>query len=401
MKLSLRAAAALLLFAAPLVAQDSTDTSAPAVPWRTSYFPYFTVSPNEGLMGIGRVLFFRQANYDDRVSLRDAVALEGGYSTKDAWLLRARLDMPMWRDGWRLAASVDAGKEPHFGHPDLPEGAFIERTRTAGWVDITRRLKGPLALAIRGAVDHQNVTGNYDLYDRYPRTAFESTGCPPEMLCATEGALRARQTDVNGRAALVLDLRDREFDTRKGALIEGGFFTGSGGGDQSYYGGYAMARGWISPRRGTRLTSRVGLQAVSQTDAIGILQEIPAWESPITTFGGSQSHRGLGVGEVAGRGRLLAGIELRHDLLNVGELGAITAVAFVDGGRVFQDPSPLVDPVPGTTLPTGKLRLTLDDWTVGAGGGIAIRVLRSAQLTITAARGAGATRWYVASGWSW
>lgn len=396
----LPAALTLLVLATPLAAQDSTSTSTPAtdVPWRTSYFPYFTVSPNDGLMGIGRVLFFRQANYDDRVSLRDAVALEGGYSTRKAWLLRGRVDLPRLRDGWRLAASVEGGRQPHFGVPEAP----ISRSRAGGWVDVTRRLKGPLQLALRGAVAHQRIEGDYSLYFRYPRTTIDADGCPPPMLCFAVTGQHVSQTDINGRAALVLDLRDREFDTRKGALIEAGLFTGSGGGDQGYFGGYAIARGWVSPRRGTRLTARIGMQRVSKTDAIGILHEIPAWESPITTFGGPNSHRGLGIGAVPGRGGDLASGEVRHDLLNVGEIGAITAVVFVDGSRAYQDKlSPLVDPTPGVRYPVSGLNLTAQNWNVGVGGGVAIRVLRSAQLTITAARGAGVTRWYVSSGWSW
>ena len=393
------AALALTVLATPLAAQDSSSTtSAPAVPWRTSYFPYFTVSPNDGLMGIGRVLLFRQANYDDRVSLRDAVAFEGGYSTKDAWLLRGRVDLPMLADGWRLAASVEGGKQPRFGPPESP----LERSRVGGWVDVTRRLKGPLQLAVRGAVDHQRVDDGYAMYFRYPRTTIDADGCPPPMLCFAVSGQFVKQTDVSARAALVLDLRDREFDTRNGALIEGGFFAGSGGGEQGYTGGYAIARGWFSPRRGTRLTGRLALERVSKSDAIGILQEIPAWESPITSYGGPNSHRGLGIGEIAGRGGDLAGAEIRHDILNVGEIGAITAVAFVDASRLYQDQlNPLVDPAPGLRYPVSGLILTTKDWTVGAGGGVAIRVLRSAQLVITAARGAGVTRWYVSSGWSW
>lgn len=394
-----RAALVLSVCVTPLVAQDTASTSAPnpPLPWRTSYFPYFTVSPNDGLMGIARVLLFRQAEYGERVALRDAVAIEGGYSTKDAWMLRGRADFPKLADGWRLAASVETGKQPRFGPLEMP----VARTRTNGWVDVTRQLRGRLGLAVRGAVDRQRVAGGYDLFSRYPRTTLEAVECAPPKLCILPESYRVTQTDVNGRAALVLDLRDREFETRSGALIEAGLFTGIGGGDQRYTGGYAAARGWFTPRRGTLLTTRLALQAVSKTDAIGILQEMPTWESPITTFGGPNSHRGLGIGEVAGRGRLLAGAEIRHDLLNVGDFGAITAVAFVDGGRVFRDLWSLVDPQSGVPLPSGKLELTLTDWTVGAGGGIAIRVLRSAQLVITAARGAGVTRWYVSSGWSW
>lgn len=394
-------ALALAVLAMPLAAQDTTTTSVAVkepLPWRTSYFPYFTVSPNDGLMGIARVLLFRQAEFGERVTMRDAIAFEGGYSTSDAWFVRSRLDFPKLADGWRVAAALETGKQPKFGWPEDP----VARTRSDIWIDATRRVHGRLGFALRGGVDYQHVTGDAGiLYERYPLTYIEPVGCPPTFLCTNDTGYGVQQTDVNARAALVLDLRDREFDTRSGALIEGGLFTGTGGGDQSYYGGYAIARGWYSPRRGTRLTSRIGLQAVSKSDATGILQEMPAWESPITTFGGPNSHRGLGISQVSGRGRLLGGAELRHDLLNVGELGAITAVVFVDGGRVFSDPSPLVDPAPGAPVPSGDLQLTLKGWTVGGGGGIAIRVMRAAQLVVTAARGDGVTRWYVSTGWSW
>ncbi|MES2123538.1 MAG: hypothetical protein V4503_02500 [Gemmatimonadota bacterium] len=389
----------LVLVALPLTAQDSTTAAPePGVPWRTSYFPYFTVSPNDGLMGIARVLVFRQGEYGDRVSLRDAVAFEGGYSTKDAWMLRGRVDMPMLADGWRLAAHASVGKQPNFGIPD----AGTARTRSEGWVDVTRRLKGPLQLAVRGAVDHQRVEGDASLYSRYPATPFASPSCPIEMLCSSASDLSISQTDVNGRAALVLDLRNREFDTQSGALIEAGFFAGSGGGEQGYHGAYGIARGWFSPRRGTRLTARVAAQGVSKTDAIGIRNEIPGWERPITIFGGPESHRGLGIGEISGRGGYLASAEIRHDILNVGEIGAITAVAFVDAVKPYSERgNPLVDPNPGYRLPSDALVNVLQPWSVGGGGGVAIRVLRSAQLLVTAARGAGVTHWYVSSGWSW
>lgn len=387
--MTFRALALLCCLASPLAAQDSTVTELP--PWRLSYFPYLTVSPNDGLVGIARAIVFRQADYGDRVSLRDAVSLDAGYSTKKAWLVRARADFPKLADGWRLAASAEISRQPRFGVPDFP----VQRERVQVWADVTRRLYGRLGLALRGGFDRQRVEGDGLLF-RYPNTSFDVTDCPT---CAGEGLFHGTQSDGTMRAALVLDLRDREYDTRNGALFEAGVFHGSAGTD--YDGGYAMARGWFSPRQTTKLTARVGLQAVSRTSAFGILQEMPAWENPITTFGGPQSFRGLGIGAVAGRGRLLAGAEVHQDILNFGELGAITAIAFVDGGRVFQDPSPLFDPTAGTPIPSGKLTLTLKDWEWGGGGGIAVRVLRSAQLVLTAARGAGKTQWYVSSGWSW
>lgn len=390
--MTFRALALLCCLASPLAAQDSTVAEQPTLPpWRLSYFPYFTVSPNDGFMGIARAIVFRQAEYGDRISLHDAVALDAGYSTRDAWLVRARADLPRLADGWRLAASAEATRQPRFGVVQQP----TQRDRQQFWVDLTRRIHGRLSLAVRGGVDHQRVEGNGLLF-RYPSTGVDVNECPT---CEGEGLFVASQTDGTARAALVLDLRDREYDPRNGALFEAGVFHGSAGTD--YDGGYALARGWFSPRMTTTLTARVGLQTVSHTSAFGILQEMPAWEQPIGTFGGPQSFRGLGMGAVAGRGRLLAGAEVRQDILNFGELGAITALAFVDGGRVFVDPSPLIDPIPGEAPPSGDLKLTLKNWSWGGGGGIAIRVLRSAQLVLTAARGAGKTEWYVSSGWSW
>ena len=51
-------------------AQDTTGV----YPWHLSYFPYITASPNDGVMGLGRVVLFRQSRWDDRVSLHDEVA---------------------------------------------------------------------------------------------------------------------------------------------------------------------------------------------------------------------------------------------------------------------------------------------------------------------------------------
>jgi hypothetical protein len=386
MRSILRAATLALLVTMPAAAQE-------AMPWRLSYFPYLTGSPNDGVMGMARALWFQQADYGARVTNQREVSLEAGYSTRDAWLARADVALPMLADGWRLRARAALSRETNFGLSELPDGITpLARDRREAWVDVTRRLAGPLHLAVRGGLDRQSIEGNVGtLADRYPRTRIL-----PEIGLGDD---EVTQTDVTARAALVLDLRDREFDTQSGALLEAGVFTGSAG--DGYTGGYALARGWVMPRRGTRLTARAGFRAVGETDAITIVHGIPAWERPLGALGGATSHRALPAHALVGRGLLLAGAEVRHNLLDVGELGAITAVAFVDAGRVFRDPSPLVDPVPGAPIPSGDLDFTLKGWTVGAGGGLAIRVMRAAQLTITAARANDDTRWYVGSGWTW
>ncbi len=385
--------AALLLgtAASPAHAQDD-DESRTWPPWRTSYFPYLTASPNDGVMGVARWIAFRQADYDDRVSLRSAVAVEAGYSTRGSRFASVRADLPRLAEGWRAAGSVRAGRQAHFG---VPSGD-IDRSRYTGWGEITRRLTGPLQLAVRLAGDHTALHGDLgELGFRYPYAP--SNGCTVEQLCFATNGLQ--QDDAQLRGALVLDLRDREYDPRRGALIEAGAFSGTAA--DGYHGAYAMGSGWLTPREGTRVTARVGMRAMSNGSAIAALHEIPAWEQPITVLGGISSHRALGEGELVGRGVLMAGMELRHDLLNFGGIGAFTLIGFVDGGRVFTDLSPVVDPDPTQPYYNGDLRLTLDDWTWGAGGGLAVRILRAAQLTMTVGRAEGRTRVYVGSGTAW
>jgi hypothetical protein len=381
-----RLALALIACAAPLAAQDADS----GVPWRLSYFPYLQASPNDGVMGIARAIWFQQAEWDARTSLRRSIAMEAGYSTRDAWLARVTYADPTITANWRAHAVVEGGREPRFGDVRDP----IVRERMVARAEVTRRAKGPVHVAVQLTARHDRFEGN-SLRQRYPLAPRER----PSFFDAPSTPAIA-QTDLIARGAVILDLRDREYEVNSGVLAELGLIAGSAG--DGYQGVYGSARGYVSPRRGTRLTARAAFRSLTETQAVAALHELPQWESPITTFGGHGSHRGFGTGHFAGRGLLLGGLELRHDILNMGDFGAITAIAFVDGGRTFADTALTslaltIDPVPAA----GRLRFTTKDWQWGAGGGIALRVLRAATLTITASGGDGETRWYVGSGWSW
>src|ERR1043165_141805 len=132
------AAAVLALLSGWILRSPAQDTTA-KYPWRVSNFPYVTASPNDGLMGLGRVVFFRQSRWDDRISLTDEVAIEGGYSTKDAWLAHVKGDFPRLAPGWRLQAKAEASREPNYD-------ASIPVHRQLATVEITRRIQGPLLI---------------------------------------------------------------------------------------------------------------------------------------------------------------------------------------------------------------------------------------------------------------
>lgn len=333
---------------APLAGQEA------AGPWRLSYFPYFTVSPNDGMMGVARAIVFRQAPWGGRQTLANSVAIEAGYSSRDAWLARATWANPRLADGWRLVAHGELAHQTHFGDPDNN----FERDMAVAWVDVTRHLGGPLHLAVRGGLREDDIG--------LPGSSFEES-----------------DTDASVRSALVVDLRDREFEVNRGALLEGGVIAGSGG--DGYTAAYTHLRGWYNPLHYLRFTGRFGWRQPVEGGSLASLTEFPGWEAPFDAVGGHRSHRGFGIGQLGGEGFTFAGAEARFDVLNVGEMGAFSVLAFVDAGKQLWVGAEPAD----------------ESWHTGVGGGVALRVLRAATLTITASGGDGETRWYVGSGWSW
>lgn len=357
----------LTLFASPLVAQDDD------IPWRLSYFPYPELSPNDGLMGIARVLWFRQAPWGERITLQNSVALEAGYSTRDAWLARATWANPRLADGWRIVAHGEARRFPNADPHGIDFGDLEwVRERQTAWVDVTRRIAGPVHLAVRPAVYHQTLS-----------------------LSDGDTEVDVTETDYAIRGALVVDLRDREYEVNTGALLEAGLVQGSGGESRSYTVPYAHLRGWVRPILPLRLTARYAWRGDTESGAATPDYEFPGWEGDFTITGGAKSHRGLPIGALVGEEVHLAGFEARFDVINVGELGAITLFGFVDGARVTE----AADFPLGAT--TGGLPLPTNEWIWGPGGGLAIRVLRAAVLNVSVARAEGETRWYISNGWSW
>ena len=333
-------------------------------------------------MAMARVVWFRQSRWDDRVSLQSSVAVEGGYSTKDSWLLRARGDFPRIADGWRLEGFAEAGRFAQYAPGNrLGEAA----TREIAGGEVTRALDRHLYLALRGEATHVDMPVD------------------PTVLAITTSSATT-ETDVRARLAFVYDRRDREYDTRRGALLQGGVLVGSAG--TGYHGTYFLAGVWVPLGPATRITGRVGARTMSHS-AIDASRIIPAWEDEFVAVGGPESNRALPVGARTDREVELASVEIRHDLFTFPG-GAIVLFAFVDGGRAscacdavsVGSRAHASGPWPSYLLATDATALP-SDWVVGPGGGMALRLLRNAVLTATVARAENATRIYVSSGWSW
>jgi outer membrane protein assembly factor BamA len=384
-------AAAALLAAAPLAAQEEP------FPWRVSDFPYLMGDPTNGLLIIGHFQYAREADYDARVPFDGYIGLEAAWGTRSSRFLVAKFRAPGLYKGWRLSGDAGAVREGRFGYygqgPE-GEGAFagaadgdffrVHRTRYYGRFEVTRQLSGPLSAAVAAGIVAYRYSSLAD-GDAF-RTDFFDTPLTG--------------TDATGRLSVIFDTRNNEIIPTKGFLLEGGVYAGSGrfesrtpsGGGGSvasftgkgYAGAYAHLRGFVSPLRSTVLAARLAIRSLGANAPLDARYQMPGWERDVTVYGGADSHRSFVRGRLVGRGVFFGSLDARYTLIDVGDYGAIFVVGFLDGGRAFDGP------------PT----VTFSKWQVGGGGGLALKVIRSALLSINFATGPDGFTFSMGNGWA-
>ena len=379
----MRAAVVILLMLGSVLRAGAQEPSEkpPAAPWRTSYFPYLSGGSNDGPVLSFRVRYWQAAEYEDRVTANAALNAEAGITSRGGRHAYVQFRAPQLLEGWRFDAKVGAAREVRYGFfglgndteydKDLVTDAEpflyrVRRTRYRGSAEVTRRLNGPFQLAVLGDVEQTRFT-------TLPGPSLFASEIDPNEL---------KQTDVSGRLALIYDTRDNEYNTHQGLLLEAGTQVGSGG--DGYTRLYAILRGYLTVREGTVVAARLAASGTGGTPPLDALYTIPGWEKEIPVLGGQYSHRSLDTGRLAGRHVLFGNLEVRHDLIAFGDLGAITLIGFVDAGRVFQGEN---------------FRLTTDDLKVGGGGGVGLRILRSTIFTFNFAGGPDGFNYSVGSGW--
>ena len=385
-------AAALLLGIACLTRASALAAQEEGNPWRVSDFPYLIGDPTNGLLVIGHVQYAKEADYDARVPYEGYLGLEGGWGTRSSRFLTLKYRAPMLYKGWRFAGDAGAVREGRFGYfgqgdggqgtgvdPDDDHADRMHRTRYFGRAEVTRTLRAHLALAGAAGITHYRYQGSAD----------------DDQFHADFGDAPLSGTDATGRVSLIFDTRRNELVPRNGVLLEAGLYAGSGkyetrsGGTPSfsgsgYTGVYAHLRGWVAPLRTTVLSGRVAVRSLSKNAPLDARYVLPGWEREVTVLGGADSHRGLIRGRYVGRGLFLSSFDLRHTLIDVGDYGSINVLAFLDAGRVDD----------------GAAKLSLSHLKVGGGGGLGIKVIRSALLSINFAFGPDGFTFSMANGWA-
>jgi hypothetical protein len=380
--LLLSALLAALFARVPELAAQETEDRESISPWRTSYFPYISSLANDGPVISARIRYWQPAEYEAPTTYTAALDGATGISFRGTRYAAVRFRAPgLWKD-WRLDASLVAERLARFGYfglgndteydrdavgEDTPFLFRVRRIRYEGRAEVTRRIRGPFHAALRadlGQVRFTTLPG--------PSTFDDDFGDGLE------------QDDVSGRLALIYDTRDNEFNTLRGVLAETGAQVGSGGDGDGYTRLYGVVRGYVPVREGTVVAARIAASGMGGTPTLYARSNLPTWNDQVPLLGGEYSHRSFDTGRFAGKGALFGNLEVRHDLLPFGDLGALTVLAFLDAGRVFEEES---------------FRLTTDDLHVGGGGGIALRILRSTIVTFNFAGGPDGFNFSLGNGW--
>lgn len=349
--------------------------------WVDSRYPYLTSSANDFPMLAAKFQWTRRVDdYLSPLAFAGNLSLDGGISARGSYFLTAQFRAPGIKDGWRLATIASLTREARFGFfgigndtrfdedlvtDDQPFLYRMRRKRTLVQGELSRRLVTHLYLAGALGFDHTELGA-------LPGPSILRDSFPGEQ----------EDNDVTGRISLVFDTRDNEYNTTRGIMIETGALAGSGGNGYSRF--YGSIRGFVPLREGTVIAARVLGSATGGTPPLHSRFELPMWENTITIFGGTNTHRAYDDGRFAGEHVLFGNLEIRHNLLDLATLGAISVIGFVDAGRVFEGE---------------KFRITTDGLKVGGGAGLAIRLLRSTIFTFNLAKGDEGWNFTMNSGW--
>lgn len=381
-----RALLFLLLVARPLAAQIGT-------PWRLSNFPYVMGDPTNGLVFVGHIQYAKEADYSARAPYDGYFGADVFWGTRGSRGLTGKIRVPFLIPGWRFAFDGGMLREGRFGYygqgpggerdfgvpeADQPNNFFrVHRDRYYARGEVTRRLKSQLHLAAAGGFAYSRFVPMTD------GDAFK-TDYGDNILSGS---------DLTGRLSLVWDSRDHELVTTKGALLEAGVAAGSAryqgplgsrASGSGYAGAYLNLRGYYPVLRTTTVAGRLALRGLGANAPLDARYQFSSWERDLTVYGGADSQRGFVRGRFVGRGVLLSSLEVRHILIDVGDYGAVSVLAFFDGGRVFE----------------GSPSLTLSEWKTGGGLGMVIRVVRAAVLAFNFAKSADGFTFSMSNAWA-
>jgi len=292
---------------------------------------------------------------------------------------------PALVDGWRFLIIGRVIRESRFGYfglgNDTPRDHALVTDTSKHYYQLRR------VSALGRADVHRRIVGRLRAFAglAYRKSDFSALPGPTlfgeQIAAGVVDSADLRGLAFAGRMGLVIDTRDKELDPRRGFLAE---VIVEGDGDFNRV--TARALGVVSPANRLRLAARV---AGERMDGDWPLSEAFWMETSWTAFsalGGYYTHRGLRNNRYVGPGKLLLSGEARYDFVRIPSLFELVGVAFVDGGRVFDN---------------ADWDVTLRGVHWGGGAGIAIKFFRSTLFGVTFGVSADGFTGDLGFGWSY
>lgn len=349
--------------------------------WVDSWYPYITSGANDFPMPAAKWQWTRPVgDYFSPYQYNGSLSLDAGVSFNSSYFITAQFRAPGIRDGWRFAGLATISREARYGFFGIGNNTVLNQDLVNDdqpfYYRMRRKWAQLQAEVTRRVLSHVHVAGalsiKRNLLSDLPGPSVYSALFPREL----------KDTDLTGRLSLIFDSRDNEFNTTQGLLLESGALAGSGGNGYNRF--YGVMAGYLPLREGTTIAARIGGAGIGGGPPLHAKFELPMWERTITVFGGDDTHRAFDEGRFTGEDVLFGNLEVRHNILDLQTIGALTAIAFVDGGRVFD----------GETF-----SITTDGLKWGGGGGLAIRLLRSTIFAFNLAKGDEGWNFTMNSGW--
>lgn len=389
-----------VLFAAALGAVRAAPAQVPELPlfgerWTEVSYPKVLWTERDGFfVGLyyGQIRPMSYDDYDDPERYHAAVSVDAQITSSGRKDLELAVRLPKLVPGWRFQTILTGfrhPRDPYFGLGNSTEyardSARGERYR---FYDADRR-----ALQVRGEVQRRIAAGLRVLGGIHVESRRIVTPPGPSVLAQDQAAGLVptgglRETDAAWRFGLVFDTRDDEVAPSSGVKLEliHGVADSNLLGDLSYTRTTAFAAGFVPLGDATVLAARVLGQRMGGSPSVGSYYLIEASDDPYEGLGGQDSHRALQDNRFLGRHKLLGSLDVRHHVVNVETLLAVTLVGFVDAGRVFEGEA---------------FRLTTGGLTVGGGVGLFLRWGRTGVLGSTWGWATDGIVWQVNTRWAY
>ncbi len=379
---------ALLVAVITLTLAGSSPAQIPDLPtlgssWLDVGYPKIFYTPRNGFTFGLYYAQFRPPGFDDWAEpppYRASIALDWQLSTSGSRQITLNTHFPNFFPGWRLGLKLAAerhARENYYGLGNGTEfdGDLITDAQPHYYESDHRRI------VARGEIQRRIVRGIRMLAGFHAESWRLDTMPGPSLLAsqaAEDGGLAVGIStgEVAARLGLIVDTRDDEVAPLRGVLLQAivDIADSTVAGDLSYTRTMVSAAGYVSLGPRLVVAARALGQSMGGSPGLGSLYLIEGGDRSFEGLGGASSHRGLMRHRFLGEDKLFGNLEARYLAFGQRQVVAVSLVAFLDVGRVFQPDEE-------------EFRITLDGMHVGGGLGPMISIGRGGTIGLTTALG--------------